>query len=516
MWLFTLVCGWFFVWTAATQAQEARQAYVLPRVGETIDAQEARYFLLFRDWPRDVYERYEKIAVQAVVQSDDSVRFEWIPGREDLADIRVSEAAAEVLSFYLDHFEEMRTQASPYDLLSHPELPKHMQAHAQELIDRDVLLPWWPKWSNMDDGGLVEVTLKTGTHVSCRLLGLTNKRIILWTKDYEFSHLEMSDNLLVLPYGEVDTVVVKRPELGLLGWIGMYAGLAYMNLRMEPGPEDYWMPGLDFLRTTFGRSVGIAIGSLGFLLPNEQRYEYIPSQFGVERLDQSQLWESIWKQPGLAPEIVAMLDTAKGERLIRRVDAPPLMEVHEAERRRPPGGWWIGGEQLEVNTTEHSGYRTGVSFGYDFLWSYPAGDAGIGVGTLLGVSNNSISTAVHGFIRLRFLQLTAGVRGWLQQNVLHESRDSWSYLGGGSSETSYHTQRPSAPDHYLYREFGFDFVMRGVSVGLHFLSQFAPSVTVEKHWSRYSYTDSSHIESGVSFETDIHIYAWAISLRIWL
>jgi hypothetical protein len=516
--LYALTCVCFLILPAAAQAQEARQLYTLPRVGETIDAQEARYFLLFQDWPRDVYERYQRIAVQVVLLSDGSVRFEWIPGTEGLADIQISGAAAEALNFYLDHFEELRTQASPHALTSHPELPKRLQARTKELFEHSVLMPWWPKWSSLggEGGGLVEVRLKSGNHVSGRLLDLTNKRIILWKKDSEFSPREMSANLLMLPYEEVDTLVVKRSKESMYGWIGVYAGLAYMNVRMEPGPEEYRYPGYNFLIATLWRSVGIGIGSFAFLFNDEQRYEYIPSQFGVERLDQSQLWESIWRQPGLAPEIFSMLDTTRGERLVRRTEAPPLIEIFEAHRKQPPYGLWVGSEQLEVITTEPSGYRTCGSVGYDFLLSHPGGEAGIGVGTLLSVGNTSYSSAVHAFVRMRFLQFTAGVRGWLQKNSLHESRTSESFRGGSYDETSYHSQHPGVAEHYLYREFGVDFVMREVSVGIHYLQQFTPSVTVRSEWRRAHYIHPEFSGNGETVRSGIRISAWAVSVRIWL
>ncbi len=510
--LCTSACVFLFVLTAALQAQETRQLYALPRVGETIDAHEKRYFLLFPDRPRYAGDRYRQIEVQEVRPSDDSIRFEWIPGGEGFAAIHVSGAAAEALGFYLDHFEEIRFHPSPLAFLSYPELPKRLRAGMQELLNRGVLPTLWPEWSNLGEGGLVEVTLKNGSRVSGRLFGLTNKRLIIWTNNYEFSHQEFSENLLMLGYGEVDSVVVKRMEGSGQGWIGMYAGLALINMAGNPEPPNNRYEVTE-IGMTFPRILGVSLGTLGFLLTSEQHYEYIPAEVGVERLDESQLWKSIRIQPGISPEIVAMLDTTNGERLIGGADAPPLIEVSDPEEQQLPRGWWIGSEQLWVYTNELSGYRTGVAAGYDYLLTDPAGIVGLGTGVLLSVGNNSISSGVHGYIRLGVLQLTAGVRGWLQKNLLHESSYGGSSFGESYGGRSIHTQHTSQPEHYLYSEFGVDIVMRNVSVGVHYLRQFTPSVTVQENWWTYRF---AYNRSGVNFDTDIRIFAWAVSLRIWL
>ncbi len=512
--LCTSACVFLFVLTAALQAQEMRQLYALSRVGETIDAQEARYFNLFPDWPRDDGDQHRQIEVQAVRQSDGTIHFEWIPGGEGLATIHVSGAAAEALGFYLDHFEEIRVHTSPLALLSYPELPQHLRAGAQELLDSGVLPPWWPGWSNQGEGGLVEVRLKSGSRVSGWLLGLTNKRLIICTNNCEFSHQDFSEHLLMPGYGDVDSVVVKRMEGSGQGWIGMYAGLALINMAGNPEPPNNRYEVTE-IGMTFPRILGVSLGTLGFLLTSEQHYEYIPAEVGVERLDESQLWESIRIQPGIPPEITAMLDTTNGERLIGGADVPPLIEVFDPEEQQLPRGWWIGSEQLWVYTTELSGYRTGVAGGYDCLLSDRAGFGGLGTGVLLSVGNNSITGGVHGYIRLGVLQFAAGVRGWLQKNQLHESLYSWSSFGRSYSSTSIHTQHNSQTNHYLYSEFGVDIVMRNVSVGVHYLRQFTPSVTVQENWT--TRLGSSHPpQSGESFTTDIRIFAWAVSLRIWL
>lgn len=512
-----LFCVCVFFLSEALQAQEAGQSYTLPRVGETIDAYEARYFVLFQDWPRDATEQYKKDAeVRMLWESDSTLRCAWMAGDEDLADIHLSANAVEALSYYLDHLEELRSQGSIYVLCWSPDLPERLRAGLQELLDRRVLSPRWPGWSVPGEGEVLDVVLKGGECVAGQLLGVTNRRLLLWEKASVFDRRTFAENLLLLPFEELDSLVIKRYEMHKAGWFVTHAGLALLSaVLLSPPPElDPSYDQYAVVEKLFGSGLGIGLGVLGLLITSDERCAYVPAPVGNERLDRSRLWRYMEGQPCLPPEIIAMLDMEKGERILGGDDVPPLVEVIEAERQRTPGGWWIGSDQLLLHTTERSGIRACVAGGHDMLLTTVADFATLGLGVLASVGTQSVSGGVHGFLRQGALQLTAGMRVWRQPNMLHESSTGWSKWNETYSQTSTHTQYPNTAGHYLYSELGVDIVLHEASVGLHYLRQLSPSVTIQQNWRSYTYYYGER--SGENVRTDIRIYAWAVSLRFWL
>jgi hypothetical protein len=511
-----LLCVCAFFLSEAMQAQEARQLYTLPRVGESIDAQEARYFALFPDWPRDDTRRHKEGELRVLWESDSTLRCTWLAGDEALTDIFISTIAGEALSYYLDHIEELRSHGSVYVLRWSPDLPERLRAGMRELLDRGVLSPWWPGWSGLGEGEALHVVLKGGERVTGQLLGMTNRRLLIWKKDSVFDRRTFAGNLFLLPYGDVDSLVIRRNEIHTVGWMVTHAGLVLLSaVLLSPAPEmDPSYDQYAVVEKFFGSGLGIGLGVLGLLIPAEERCAYVPAPVGDERLDKSRLWRYMEDQPCLPPEIFAMLDSDKGERLIGGAEVPPLVEVIDPKQLEIPGGVWIGSDQLLLHTTERSGNRVCVAGGYDLVLGTVADVATLGLGVLASVGTQSVSGGAHGFLRHGALQLTAGLRWWRQPNMLHESSTGWSGWGRSYSQTSTHTQHPSIAEHYLYSEIGVDIVLRKASVGLHYLRQLSPSVTIQQEWSSY---ESVHGQrSGESVRSGIRMYAWAVSLRFWL
>ncbi|MBR9974302.1 MAG: hypothetical protein KFF77_01855 [Bacteroidetes bacterium] len=510
----------FVLLAPALRAQGDLRPYMLPRVGEVFEASESEYFLLFPEWTGYGEATVRPARIRVWRTATDSILFQ----RHDptWGSILVSDSAALALWWYLDHFETLRQGDSPMFFSTSEKVPGHLHRGMLELYERKVLPPWWPGWSRDDGENLVHVTLSDGGSLRGRILGMTNRRLLLWQDSASYAETDIPTHLHAPRWDEIGSIRVPDKRMTELGWAGMYTALVVANLLA--GADDRHRKDVDGIAnffTNLGRVFFVGIGALGFWTPDPIVTEYRTgssddADVTVTRHG-SPLRDAQLLRPGLPPEILAKIDTSAGELLLSGSDPLPLWRVPRADETTMPSGFWVGVEQLWLSQTQNMGFRTGASAGYVLpLTDLEPERIRLGMDAIVtGVTGyrDFGSAGIRGFLQVHWLRLGAGIRGMVMGEKLHTTtygRSNWGDSYGSSTVLYQHGSRPG---HYMYGDFGFDIALRKMSIGVRHLLQFVPSGYTVENWR--SYDMHSGERSGQSIVTGIRLNSVAVSLQVW-
>lgn len=517
-----LACIWFlltvFVAVApALRAQGDLRPYALPRVGEGFEPGETEYFLLFPRWTGYDEGSVSPVEIRVWRTGADSVLFQ----RHDSADgsILVSDSAALALGWYLEHFEVLRQGDPPMFFSTSKEVPAHLHRGMKELYDRKVLPPWWPGWSRKEGEKLLDVRFKDGGTVRGRILAMTNRRLLLWRDSVSYTAEDIDRQLRLLSWNDIDAVRVPDERSTELGWAGMYTALLLANI--SAGAEDSHERDVDGINTFFtnvGRALIVGIGALGFAISDPIVTEYQPGApddpgDAVTR-NGTPLRDAGLLRPGTPPEILSMVDTSAGERLLSGSDPLPLQRVRRADETTMPSGVWFGAEQLWLGQTQSMGFRTGASAGYVLLLTdLDPQRIRLGMDAIVTGYTNFGGLGIRGFLQVHWLRFGAGLRGMVLGEKLHTTSYGWSHWGDSYGSSTVLYQHSSKPGHYLYADFGFDIALRRMSIGVRQLVQFAPSGYTVEDWHTYDHHGGK--QSGQSIVRRIRLNSLAVSLQVW-
>ncbi len=499
----------------SVRAQGGIQPHAFPRAGAQFDAGETEYFLLFPGWTEGggAIPRHPVVQVEPTV--GDSVRLTW--EGSSAPSILISDRAARALDFYLEHFEALRQETDRTFLLASDGVPVTLHPGMNELFDQQVIPRWWPGWSRGEGENLVQVRLKDGGSLRGRILGMTDRRLLVWRDSVPFTAADIPECLYSLRWADIDAIFVPDERSSELGWAGMVTLLTMANLGPNRHREDD--DGLASFLTNLGRVLVIGLGALGFLISDDIITEYQPGSssdpYEVVTSSGSPLRDARLLQPGLPPEIAALIDTAEGERLLSGSDLLPLRRIPPADETIMPYGVWAGMEQIWLGHTQDMGFRTGLAAGYVLpLKDLDPERIRLGLDFIASGYRDFGSAGIRGFLQVHWLRIGAGIRAVLLGESLHTTTNDWSKWGDSHGGTTVLYQHASTPLHYLYADFGFDFALRKMSIGVHRLMQFSPSAYTIEDWHSYSRVYGT--ESGRTIISGLRLDSWAVSLQVWL
>lgn len=510
---------------SALQGQDGLRSYPLPRVGAHIDAGETEYFLLFPELARFSRGSWEHIfpgaqwlpegryipAEFAVFQTvEDSVLLRSTATEDgETHSIVISKNAALVLGVYLERYEEIRATMKPFEIKYRSVMPDSLQDAAEELFDTDILPKYWPHWSSAGPRTTIAVRTIDGRFHRGVLLGVTQRRLIVWSGGVGFAEHEIDSALHVIPFERIDSLSVPGEEhatgtaLGLMGSVMAWGHLLFGSHYDQSEGDASMLGPLTF-------PLALATGLLGSVIPVTRDYQMMWDSTGSERLGRSPLFGAMATRPGLAPEIRGRIGLGMDEGVYRwEHERVPFTQVASYMRQQKRSYVALGVEQLWLSAPGILGVKFGASVGYEHSLYDPVGGlAGISAGVQLSGGSEYGAARVLALVRFGPFRFSYGLRAMVLPEHLNTS-SPWPHGNNRDiTHTMYYNHAETA-GHYLYTDWGAELIVWHAVLSLHFISQQSPSVLVHTT-SRAPYGNTPEYES---YESGIRIDAMVLAIQ---